>query len=52
VIIGGALGAGAGVFAAALLQSTAFVYPEQGTRTFVSPQLSRGAFAVTVTHIW
>ena len=52
VIIGTALGAGAGVLVAALLNNTTVVYQERDKRTFIAPQLSRSAFAITVTRLW
>ena len=52
VIIGGALGAGAGVLIAALLARTTTVYPEHDQRTFVSPHVWRAGVALSVTRSW
>jgi len=52
LIIGAALGAGAGLLVATLVNSATVAYPAHGKRTLVSPQLSGGAVAVMVTRLW
>jgi hypothetical protein len=52
VIIGGALGAGAGALVGGLLTTTTGVYPKSTKLTIVSPQISRGAVALTVIRQW
>jgi hypothetical protein len=52
VLIGGAIGAGAGILVGTLVDTTTVVYPARTGRTFVSPQLSRGTIALTVTRWW
>lgn len=52
VIIGGALGAGVGVLAGALLDRTTIVYPDPEKRTRVLPAISRGAVSVRVSRRW
>ena len=52
VIIGGALGAGVGVLAGAVLDRTTIVYPEPEKRTLVLPAISRGAVSLRVSRRW
>jgi hypothetical protein len=52
LIIGGALGAGAGIAVGALIHGTTVVYPEPEKRTFVLPAISRGAVGVWVSRRW
>lgn len=51
-IVVGALGAGLGLAAGALIHRTGIVYPEAGRQTLVVPVISRAAVGVTVSRQW
>jgi hypothetical protein len=51
-ILGGALGAGLGLAAGALMHRTTIVYPEPEKRTLFLPVISRHAVGVRVTRRW
>jgi hypothetical protein len=51
-IMVGALGAGLGLAAGALIHRTTVVYPERDTRTVVSPAISRHAAGIRVSRRW
>jgi hypothetical protein len=51
-IMVGAVGAGLGLLAGALIHKTTVVYPERETRTVVSPAISRAAAGVRVSLRW
>ncbi len=51
-IMGGALGAGIGLAAGALIHKTTTVYPEPEKRTLILPAISRDAVGVWVSRRW
>lgn len=51
-ILGGAIGAGLGLAAGALVRRTTIVYPETETLTLVSPLIARDTFGVQVSRYW
>jgi hypothetical protein len=51
-ILAGAVGAGLGLAAGALIHKTTIVYPEAEKRTFVLPVISRDAASVRISRYW
>lgn len=51
-IMAGALGAGLGLAAGALIHTSTVVYPEPARRTFIVPAISRDAVGVQVRRRW